>query len=194
MNRALWIKALSDAWRQFVVSALLLTLFSWLFVWLMSRFPVGGFGMILSFLPGFVEELVGVPLNLVATPVGQLSVLYIDLVTLLVCAAWALGRGSDVISGEIARVGSFGHRARSGHRAFRTSTGGDRVFPRDRQSLLHDVLFHGNHDGSLVVGTRPLVNDRPLRRILRFLADREDGRPPMAQGKVALQTELPQLL
>jgi ABC-2 type transport system permease protein len=103
MNRALWIKALSDAWRQFVVSALLLTLFSWLFVWLMSRFPVGGFGMILSFLPGFVEELVGVPLNLVATPVGQLSVLYIDLVTLLVCAAWALGRGSDVISGEIAR-------------------------------------------------------------------------------------------
>lgn len=82
---------------------MVLTLFSWLFVWLMSLFPVGGIGIILNLLPGFVEAMLGVPLKLLATPVGQLSVLYVDVVTLLVCVGWALGRGSDAVSGEIAR-------------------------------------------------------------------------------------------
>ena len=103
MNRALWIKALTDAWRQLLASVVILTLFSWLFVWLMSLFPVGGIGMILNLLPGFVEAMVGVPLKLLASPVGQLSILYVDVVTLLVCVGWALGRGSDSVSGEIAR-------------------------------------------------------------------------------------------
>src|SRR5271157_910143 len=103
MNRALWTKALTDAWRQLLVSVVVLTLFSWLFVWLMSRFPVGGIGIILNLLPGFVEAMIGLPLPLLASPVGQLSFLYIDVVTLLVCIGWALGRGSDSVSGEIAR-------------------------------------------------------------------------------------------
>ncbi len=103
MNRALWTKALTDAWRQLLASVVLLTLFCWLFVWLMSRFPVGGIGIILNLLPGFVEVMIGVPLKLLASPVGQLSVLYIDVVTLLVCVGWALGRGSDSVSGEIGR-------------------------------------------------------------------------------------------
>jgi ABC-2 type transport system permease protein len=103
MNRALWIKAIADAWRQFVVSFALLMLFSWLFVWLMSRFPTGGFGTILNLLPGFVQSLVGVPLAMLSTPVGQLSILYVHIVTLLICVGWALGRGSDSITGEISR-------------------------------------------------------------------------------------------
>ena len=103
MNPALWIKALSDAWRQLLASVVLLTLFSWLFVWLMSLFKVGAFGIFLNLLPGFVEPMIGVPLKLLASPVGQLSILYIDVVTLLVCVGWALGRGSDSVSGEIAR-------------------------------------------------------------------------------------------
>jgi ABC-2 type transport system permease protein len=103
MNRALWSKALSDAWRQLLASVLLLTLFSWLFVWLMSLFPIGGVGIILKWLPGFVQSIVGVPLALLATPVGQVSILYVHVVTLLVCVGWALGRGSDAVSGEIAR-------------------------------------------------------------------------------------------
>ncbi len=103
MNRALWLKALKDAWRQLLVSVLLLTFFSWLFVWLMSLFPVGGIGMILNFLPGFVEPLFGVPLSRLASPLGQVSVIYVDVVTMLVSVGWALGRGSDAVSGEIGR-------------------------------------------------------------------------------------------
>ncbi len=82
---------------------LILTLFSWLFVWLMSQFKIGGFGMILKWLPSFVQPLVGLPLEKLATPVGQLSILYYHVVTLLICVGWALGRGSDTVSGEIAR-------------------------------------------------------------------------------------------
>lgn len=103
MNRALWIKALTDAWRQLLASVVLLMLFSWLFVWMMSRFPVGGMGIILKWLPSFVQSMVGVPLEMLATPVGQLSILYVHVVTILVCVGWALGRGSDSVSGEIAR-------------------------------------------------------------------------------------------
>ena len=59
--------------------------------------------MILKWLPGFVQSLVGVPLETLATPIGQLSILYVYVVTLLVCVGWAMGRGSDSVSGEIAR-------------------------------------------------------------------------------------------
>ena len=93
MNRALWTKALSDAWRQLAVSFVLLAPFAWLFVWLMSRFPAGGMGIILKLLPSFIEPLLGVPLEMLATPVGQLSLLYIDVVTLLFASA-GLGGGA----------------------------------------------------------------------------------------------------
>ena len=103
MNRALWIKAVADAWRHLAVSIAFMTLFSWLFVWLMSRFPVGGIGVIIKWLPGFVQSMVGIPLDKVATPVGQVSLIYVHVVTYLICVGWALGRGSDPITGEISR-------------------------------------------------------------------------------------------
>ncbi len=103
MNRIVWRKAVSDAWLQLVVSAVLLVLFGWLFVWLMSQFPVGGMASLLKFLPRFVEPLLGVPLAELATPVGRLSILYVHVVTLLVLIGWAVGRGSAVVSGEISR-------------------------------------------------------------------------------------------
>jgi ABC-2 type transport system permease protein len=103
MNRALWTKAIFDAWRQFVISFVLLTLFSWLFVWVISRFPMGNIGQILKLLPDFVEPLMGVSMGDLATPLGQLSILYVHIVTFLVCLGWTVGRGSDSITGEISR-------------------------------------------------------------------------------------------
>jgi ABC-2 type transport system permease protein len=103
MNLAIWKKAVSDAWRQLFASCIVLLVFSWIFVWLMSRFPMGKWGMLLSLLPSFVQPMLGVPLAKLATPLGQLSILYVHVITLLVCAGWALGRGSDSISGEIGR-------------------------------------------------------------------------------------------
>lgn len=103
MNPALWRKAIGDAWLQLVVSVALLVLFGWCFVWLMSLFRPGMIAALLNYLPSFVESLVGVPLGKLATTAGRISILYVHLVTLLVCLGWAVGRGSDVVSGEISR-------------------------------------------------------------------------------------------
>jgi len=103
MNLALWKKAVSDAWRTLAVSSVLLVVFCWIFVWLMSSFDAGAWGSLLKLLPNFAQPMLGAPLEKLATPAGQLSILYVHIVTLLVCVGWALGRGSDSISGEIGR-------------------------------------------------------------------------------------------
>jgi ABC-2 type transport system permease protein len=103
MNAALWRKAIRDARLQLAISSALLVLFGWCFVWLMSLFRPGMIAAILDYLPSFVEPLLGVPLAKLATAAGRISVLYVHLVTLLVCLGWAIGRGSDVVSGEISR-------------------------------------------------------------------------------------------
>ena len=103
MNLALWKKAVSDAWLTLAVSSALLILFCWVFVWLMSLFDVGAWGSLLNLLPDFVQPMLGVPLAKLASPAGQLSILFAHIVTILVCVGWAVGRGSDSISGEIGR-------------------------------------------------------------------------------------------
>ncbi len=100
---ALARKAVADAWVQLAVSAAVLMLFAWIFVWLMSLLTIGKWGAMLNLLPNFVQPLLGVPLKDLATTTGRLTFLYVHLVTLLVVISWALGRGSDVISGGIAK-------------------------------------------------------------------------------------------
>lgn len=103
MNRALWNKAVSDAWRQLAVGCVVLILFSWIFVWLMSMIQLGAWGALLNLMPSFVEPIMGVPVKELVRPTGRLSMLYVHVVTLLVCVGWAVGRGSDPICGEIGR-------------------------------------------------------------------------------------------
>lgn len=81
----------------------MLVAFSWVFVALMQQFSPAFFRTVLSLLPDFLKSLVPVPVDFLATRVGQISVLYVHLVTMLVCIGWALGRGSGPVSGEIAR-------------------------------------------------------------------------------------------
>lgn len=103
MNTVLWRKAIHDSWRQLLASSVLLVLFGWVFVWLMSQFRPGAMGAIISFLPKFVEPMLGVPLVDLATTAGRMSFLYVHVVVMLLVIGWAVGRGSDVVAGEIAR-------------------------------------------------------------------------------------------
>lgn len=107
MNPAIWKKAISDAWCLLLASSIILALFSWLFVWLMSHFTVPKLQMLLTFVPqdfrGPIESMAGVPMEALITPLGRLSALYVHVVTMLICVGWALARGSDSISGEIGR-------------------------------------------------------------------------------------------
>lgn len=103
MNRALWKKAVAAAWVQLLISSVLLILFSWLFVWLMGLFKLGAWANFLQMLPDFSHRMIGVPIKHIASPAGQISILYEHVITILIFIGWAIGRGSDSISGEISR-------------------------------------------------------------------------------------------
>jgi ABC-2 type transport system permease protein len=103
MNRALWQKAFTDVWVHLLISSLLLAGFSWLFVWLISMFKADLTVALLKSLPKFVERMIGIPIADMVTPLGSISILFIHIVTFLICIGWAVGRGSDSISGEIGR-------------------------------------------------------------------------------------------
>ncbi len=79
MNSAIWKKALADAWRQLLISAILLALFAWMFVWLQSLIKLGAWVNILNILPDFVEKIAGVPLADLASPQGRLSIIYLHI-------------------------------------------------------------------------------------------------------------------
>jgi ABC-2 type transport system permease protein len=107
MNRALWRKAIRESRLQLIVSSVLLVLFGWLLVWLMSLVPILVIRDLLRTLPGavnrFMEAAAGIPIDQITTYAGRLSILYVHVITMLVSIGWAVGRGSDVVSGEITR-------------------------------------------------------------------------------------------
>jgi ABC-2 type transport system permease protein len=103
MNPALWRKAVSDAWLHLLVSGLILIAFAWIFIWLTSLVEIGFIAKLLKALPPVFQRMAGVPIADLATFTGRISLLFVHLVTLLVCVGWAIGRGSDPISGEIGR-------------------------------------------------------------------------------------------
>ncbi len=102
MNRAIWMKALADARTQLFVSCLLLLLFGWFFVWLQSLIKMGAMTSFLGLLPDFVQDMLPVPLEQFATARGRLTILYMHLITMLICLGWAIARGSSAVSGGIA--------------------------------------------------------------------------------------------
>ncbi len=103
MNRAIWKKAVAEAWLQLAICSLILVLFGWAFVWLMSLLGLQNWAGLLKFVPRGLMPLMGVEPSALATVNGQLSVALMHLVTLLVSVGWALGRGSASVSGEIGR-------------------------------------------------------------------------------------------
>jgi ABC-2 type transport system permease protein len=102
MNRALWRKAFSDVWLQLLISSLILAGFSWLFLWFSTQFKGSGMSL-LKLMPLFIQRMLGFTIPELATPTGWISIVFMHIVVLLVCAGWAVGRGSDPICGEIGR-------------------------------------------------------------------------------------------
>lgn len=96
-------KAVADAWLHLAISCGLLLAFGWVFVWLMSTVPTSVFAGALRWMPNFFKAMIQVPLGDLASPLGRISVLLVHLITILVCIGWALGRGSNSVSGEIGR-------------------------------------------------------------------------------------------
>ncbi|MBN2578429.1 MAG: hypothetical protein JXB10_05510 [Pirellulales bacterium] len=99
----MWHKAVADCWLQWAISAAILVGFSWIFIWLMSQVPAAALSPLMQVVGKVVEKVAGLPVDdLISTP-GRVSVLFVHVVTMLVCVGWAVGRGSAPISGEIGR-------------------------------------------------------------------------------------------
>ncbi|HUY33276.1 MAG TPA: ABC transporter permease [Pirellulales bacterium] len=103
MNRALWIKAISDARPLLLGLTVLLFAFHWLFVWLTSLFKPDALDTIYKSFPPQVLALIAVPLAKMMSPASRIAMAYIDPVVVFAIVTWGIARGSDAISGEIGR-------------------------------------------------------------------------------------------
>lgn len=103
MNRALWKKALHEAFLSLWAFAGILVAFCWIFVWLASTMKLAALANMLQWVPSFVFDLVGMPRELLQTQAGQMSMMFVDPVLIFTCVGWAVSRGSDSVSGEIGR-------------------------------------------------------------------------------------------
>jgi ABC-2 type transport system permease protein len=103
MNPALWRKAISDSWVQLLVSCLLLFAFSWIFIWLMNMFHINTKAPFFTTIPKFIEKLTDIPMAELTSPMGRISLVFVHVVPMVICLGWAVGRGSDTISGEAGR-------------------------------------------------------------------------------------------
>ena len=70
---------------------------------LLSLFKADLAVALLKAMPEFIQRMLGLPIAELATPAGWISIIFVHIVTLLVCGGWAVGRGSDPICGEIGR-------------------------------------------------------------------------------------------
>jgi ABC-2 type transport system permease protein len=92
-----------DCWVQWLISAVILIGFSWIFIWLVSLVPSSSLIIFLQRFLGFFEKMTGLRSQDFFSPIGRVSFLFVHVVTLLVCVGWAVGRGSAPISGEVGR-------------------------------------------------------------------------------------------
>jgi len=104
MTRALFAKAIGDAKLLFAALVAVMFCFPWLFIWASSKISLPAFGDFLAHaLPQEWQRVWGVPISQVATPAGRVALVYVHPLVVFGSAVWAIGRGSDCVSGEIGR-------------------------------------------------------------------------------------------
>lgn len=102
-NLALWTKCYRDTRVLLFFLAALVFGFNWLFVYVTSQIDLSALRIFFQSLPSFFEKLAGVSFDAIATPRGRIAMAYGDPVVVFSVVIWAIGRGSDAVSGEIGR-------------------------------------------------------------------------------------------
>lgn len=100
---ALWSKVLREVRWQLTGSVLLMIGFHWIRVWIISLFPMHRFQRLLAYIPDTFLPLLPVSKEQLASVAGRIAVAYDDPLPLFTIAAWAIGRGSDAVAGEMGR-------------------------------------------------------------------------------------------
>lgn len=100
---ALWSKAIREVRWQLAGSVVIVFAFHWIRVWIISLFPMQRFQRLLNLVPDAFMPLLPVPKEQLATVAGRVATSFEDPLPLMVLVAWAIGRGSDAVSGELGR-------------------------------------------------------------------------------------------
>ena len=102
MFRLLLKKAFLESWLLLTACGLMVFVFCWTRVWIVTRFELQRFQGFLEQLRQF-EQFMPVPLEQVLTYPGSLALTFDEPVLLLCILVWSISRGSDVVSGELGR-------------------------------------------------------------------------------------------
>ena len=96
-------KAMRDALWLWLASALGLFAFTWLRVWLVAQLEMSNFQQIILSLGDEFEKFSPVPLEQLFTYLGRIARTYSEPIVTVCITAWAVARGSDVVSGGVGR-------------------------------------------------------------------------------------------
>ena len=103
INWTLWKHAFRDARWLLLGCSVTMFGFFWLFIYLQSHIAAPAFVDFIQNQMSELEGAFGLDVTLVALPRGRLSMGYVDPVVIILCAVWAIARGSDAVSGPIDR-------------------------------------------------------------------------------------------
>src|SRR5205085_10258528 len=103
MNAVLVKKCLTEARLLFAGLGLLLFVFCWLRVFIVSRLQTGQFAAIVEQLWDQLKDYWPVSLDQLLTYTGRIAVGYNEPVVVFGASIFAIARGSDVVSGELSR-------------------------------------------------------------------------------------------
>jgi ABC-2 type transport system permease protein len=103
MHRALLKKSIQDSQLLLAGCAAWLFGFSWVRVWIISRMERSRFESILEQFGDLVQTISPVAISHLVSFTGRIAVGYDDALIVFVTLAFAIARGSDVVSGELSR-------------------------------------------------------------------------------------------
>ncbi len=102
-NAALWKLAVLESRTMLLACSGLMFAFHWLFVWLTSQIELGPLSVLAQMIPPAWQKLLPVPIGVIATNVGMVSMAYVEPIVVIVMLVWSVGRGSDAVSGPLDR-------------------------------------------------------------------------------------------
>ena len=101
MNRALVVRSLRDSWLLLVCCCALTTAFIWVRVWFASKIKMEHFIKLFSGGLRFVQDLLPVSIEELASPLGRVAFSYEELPVALLLGLWTLTRGSECLVGRV---------------------------------------------------------------------------------------------
>ena len=103
MTRTLILKCIREGRWLFLATAAIMFAFCWLRVWMVSRIDAERFKGIIDMLPSDWQKFSPVDIPFLITYTGRISAAYSEPIVVFGICAWAIARGSDVVSGELGR-------------------------------------------------------------------------------------------